>query len=111
GLGKKKLNISALRQEIIESYPECTGTAIVSLLDSKAKSNETREVYEQAKKGMKEAYQMVFLEPMEYNNTYTVATTKEVAEQYNLEEIGDLKKAEDQITAGFTLEFKDRHDG
>src|SRR5690625_3115488 len=30
---------------------------------------------------------------------------------YNLEEIGDLKKAEDKITAGFTLEFKDRHDG
>src|SRR5690625_890026 len=111
GLGKTDFNFSALRQGSIDIYPEFTGTAIVSLLDSKAESNEAREVYEQAKKGMKEAYQMVFLEPMEYNNTYTVATTKEVAEQYNLEEIGDLKKAEDQITAGFTLEFKDRHDG
>ena len=111
GLGKTDFNFSALQQGSIDIYPEFTGTAIVSLLDSKAESNEAREVYEQAKKGMEEAYQMVFLEPMEYNNTYTVATTKEVAEQYNLEEIGDLKKAEDKITAGFTLEFKDRHDG
>ncbi|MFZ0369100.1 MAG: glycine betaine ABC transporter substrate-binding protein, partial [Halobacillus sp.] len=33
------------------------------------------------------------------------------AERYNLETIGDLKQVEDQITAGFTLEFNDRQDG
>lgn len=49
--------------------------------------------------------------PMEYNNTYTVATTKELAERYDLEEIGDLKQIENEITAGFTLEFNDRYDG
>src|SRR5699024_12031744 len=54
---------------------------------------------------------LVFLEPMEYNNTYTVATTAEVAKKYHLENINDLKKFEHQLTAGFTLEFKDRYDG
>lgn len=111
GLGKTELNFSALQKGSIDIYPEFTGTAIVSLLDDKADSNKAQEVYEQAKKGMEETYQMVFLEPMAYNNTYTVATTKELAEQYNLQEIGDLKEIENQITAGFTLEFKDRHDG
>ncbi|MYL58445.1 glycine/betaine ABC transporter permease, partial [Virgibacillus halodenitrificans] len=56
-------------------------------------------------------YDMAFLQPMKFNNTYAVATTKELADKYNLKEIGDLKQIEDQITAGFTLEFKDRYDG
>lgn len=111
GLGKTAFNFSALKQGSIDIYPEFSGTAIVSLLEEKAKSNKAREVYEQAKEGLDEVYQMAFLEPMAYNNTYTVATTQELAAKYDLEEIGDLKKVEDEVTAGFTLEFKDRHDG
>src|SRR5699024_9065580 len=61
--------------------------------------------------GMYNKYGMILLEPMKYNNTYTVATTQELAERYDLEAIGDLKTIEDDVTAGFTLEFKDRRDG
>ncbi|WP_082234089.1 ABC transporter permease/substrate-binding protein [Halobacillus massiliensis] len=110
-LGKTEMVFSALQSGSIDIYPEFTGTAIVSLLSQEAESNDSREVYEQAKKGMSNEYQMAFLEPMKFNNTYTVATTKETAEQYGLETIGDLKAVEDQITAGFTLEFNDRYDG
>lgn len=111
GLGKTAFNFSALKQGSIDIYPEFSGTAIVSLLEEKARSDQAQEVYEQAKKGMGEVYQMAFLEPMAYNNTYTVAVTKELSEKYDLEEIGDLRPIEDQVTAGFTLEFQDRHDG
>src|SRR5699024_9464291 len=95
----------------IDIFPEFTGTAIVTHLDQEAVSNDSQEVYDQAKKGMKEVYQMDYLEPMLFNNTYTVATTNEIAGKYNLEAIGDLKNVEDELTAGFTLEFKDRYDG
>jgi osmoprotectant transport system permease protein len=111
GLGKTDFNFSALKQGSIDIYPEFSGTAIVSLLGEEAESNNAQEVYEQARKGMEEVYHMAFLQPMEYNNTYTVATTKEIADKYDLEEIGDLRNIEDRITAGFTLEFKDRQDG
>lgn len=111
GLGKTAFVFSALQQESIDIFPEFTGTAIVTHLEQAAESNDAQEVYEQAKLGMDEAYDMAFLNPMEFNNTYAIALTRELAEQHNLEDIGDLKKIEDDITAGFTLEFKDRYDG
>ncbi|GAA0611627.1 ABC transporter permease/substrate-binding protein [Virgibacillus siamensis] len=111
GLGKTAFVFDALKNGSIDIYPEFTGTAIVTHLEGEAKSNKKQEVYKQAKKGMKEKYNMVMLKPMQYNNTYAVATTKEFANKHNLETIGDLNKVEDQITAGFTLEFKDRYDG
>lgn len=111
GLGKTAFVFEALQGGEIDIYPEFTGTALVTHLDQQAESNERQEVYQQAKEGMKVEYNMEFLEPMDFNNTYTVATTQEMAEEYNLEEIGDLKPIEDEITAGFTLEFTNRYDG
>lgn len=111
GLGKTAFVFSALEQGSIDIYPEFTGTAIVTHLGEKAESNNPEEVYKQAKEGMNKKYDMAFLQPMTYNNTYAVTTTKELAKKYGLESIGDLKKVENQFTAGFTLEFKDRYDG
>lgn len=110
-LGKTEFLFSALQEDSIDIYPEFTGTAIVTHLESQAESNDADEVYQQAKQGMMESYNMELLLPMEFNNTYAVATTREMAEEYDLEEIGDLKEIESDITAGFTLEFKDRYDG
>ncbi|SDX28336.1 ABC transporter permease/substrate-binding protein [Salimicrobium album] len=110
-LGKTDLVFSALQEGSIDIYPEFTGTALVSLLDRQPDSYESKEVYQQAKQGMAEEYDMAYLEPMKYNNTYTVATTKEYAQENNLETIGDLAPIDDEVTAGFTLEFNDREDG
>lgn len=111
GLGKTAFVFSALQEGSIDIFPEFTGTAIVTHMEEQAKSNEAKEVYEQAKSGMREQYDMILLEPMTFNNTYTVAVTEELADQYELETIGDLQAFEDELTAGFTLEFKDREDG
>ncbi|WP_284140063.1 MULTISPECIES: ABC transporter permease/substrate-binding protein [unclassified Virgibacillus] len=111
GLGKTAFVFSALKEGSIDIYPEFTGTAIVTHLEESAVSNEAREVYEQAREGMKKKYNMVLLEPMKFNNTYAIGLTKAFAEENQLEEIADLKRVQDSITAGFTLEFKDRSDG
>lgn len=110
-LGKTAFVFSALQEGSIDIFPEFTGTAIVTHMEEQAQSNEAQEVYEQARQGMKEKFDMEYLQPMAFNNTYAVATTKEMADQYNLQEIGDLKQIENEITAGFTLEFNDRYDG
>lgn len=110
-LGKTDMVFNALQQGSIDIYPEFTGTVIVSLLDEQAESNEAEEVYAQARDGIKEAYNLELLEPMQFNNTYTVSVTKEFAEENNLNDISDLKPIENEITAGFTLEFNDRYDG
>lgn len=111
GLGKTAFVFDALEEGSIDMFPEFTGTAIVTHLEEEADSNEADDVYEQARAGMNEMYDMAFLQPMEFNNTYTVATTEEFAREHNLEEIGDLKQIEDETVAGFTLEFNDRYDG
>ncbi len=110
-LGKTDLVFSALQQGSIDIYPEFTGTALVTLLEEQADSNESQAVYQQAQEGMQAEYNMAYLEPMEFNNTYAIATTQKFAEQYNLQSIGDLQTIQDQVTAGFTLEFRDREDG
>ncbi|MFD1171807.1 ABC transporter permease/substrate-binding protein [Oceanobacillus picturae] len=111
GLGKTSFVFSALDKGSIDIYPEFTGTAIVTLMEEEAESNDAKEVYEQAKIGMDERYDMALLQSMAFNNTYAVATTEEFADQYNLETIGDLQAVENEVTAGFTLEFNDRYDG
>jgi len=111
GLGKTAFVFSALKNGSIDIYPEFTGTAIVTHLEQETDSNEKSDVYEQARQGMEEQYGMVMLEPMTFNNTYAVATTQELAQEHHLDTIGDLRKVENDITAGFTLEFKDRYDG
>ena len=51
------------------------------------------------------------LKPMAYQNTYAIAVPENIAKEYGLETISDLKKVEDKLKAGFTLEFNDRDDG
>lgn len=111
GLGKTSFVFNALQSESIDIYPEFTGTAISEFLKETAVSTDRKEVYNQAKEGMYEQFQMVMLEPMQYNNTYTLAVPNEFAEQHGLSKISDLKGIEDKINAGFTLEFSDREDG
>jgi osmoprotectant transport system permease protein len=111
GLGKTSFVFNALESGSIDIYPEFTGTAISEFLKETAKSTDQKEVYDQAKEGLLEHYNMVMLKPMQYNNTYTLAVPNDFAEQRGLKNISDLKGIEDKIKAGFTLEFSDREDG
>jgi osmoprotectant transport system permease protein len=111
GLGKTSFVFNALKSGDIDIYPEFTGTAISEFLKETAKSTDSTEVYEQAQKGMADKFDMDMLEPMKYNNTYALAVPASIAEQYGLKSISDLKNAEKNIKAGFTLEFSDREDG
>ncbi|WP_058305966.1 osmoprotectant update ABC transporter permease/substrate-binding subunit OpuFB [Gracilibacillus massiliensis] len=110
-LGKTSFLFNALESGSIDLYPEFTGTALSQFLNETATSNDEEEVYKQAQAGLLEEFDLAFLQPMEFNNTYTLAVTQEFAEQYDLETISDLKAVESEVQAGFTLEFSDREDG
>lgn len=111
GLGKTSFVFNALKSGSIDIYPEFTGTAISEFLKEEAINNKQEDVYEQARAGMLEQFDMVMLSPMAYNNTYTLAVSKEMAEMHQLERISDIKAIQESIKAGFTLEFNDREDG
>ncbi|MFJ7666883.1 ABC transporter permease/substrate-binding protein [Lysinibacillus sp. NPDC097195] len=111
GLGKTSFVFNALKSGSIDIYPEFTGTAIAEFLKEQAVNNNQEDVYQQAKDGMLKKFDMVMLQPMQYNNTYAIAVSKQLAETYHLQTISDLKAIQDTVKAGFTLEFNDREDG
>ncbi|MFC4617722.1 osmoprotectant update ABC transporter permease/substrate-binding subunit OpuFB [Camelliibacillus cellulosilyticus] len=111
GLGKTSFVFNALKSGDIDIYPEFTGTALSEFLKEKAKSTNREQVYDQARDGLLKKYKMTLLKPMAYNNTYAFAVPKKLAEQDSLKTISDLKAVQQNIKAGFTLEFADRSDG
>lgn len=111
GFGKTSFVFNALDSGSIDIYPEFTGTAIAELMKETPVSTDRTEIYEQAKIGMIEKFDLHMLEPMTFNNTYALAVTEELATTHNLENISDLIGIENELSVGFTLEFSDREDG
>ena len=110
--GKTSFLYEALKNKQIDIYPEFSGTITSSLLKNQVQvSNDPLEAYEAAREGILNQDKLVYLKPMEYQNTYALAVKKDYANKYDLKTISDLSKVEDSAVAGFTLEFNDRDDG
>lgn len=110
--GKTSFLYNALKSGEVDIYPEYTGTVLETFLSENTNtSNDPREVYEYAKKEIAQQDNLVYLEPMKFQNTYAVAVKRSFAEKHNLKTIEDLKTIASQLKAGFTLEFIDRDDG
>ncbi|UXR78733.1 MULTISPECIES: ABC transporter permease/substrate-binding protein [unclassified Staphylococcus] len=111
GMGKTTFLFNALNADEIDGYLEFTGTVLGELTKESPKSNDEMEVYNQAKTSLESKHDMTLLKPMKYNNTYALAVKKSFAEEHDLKTISDLKRVENEIKPGFTLEFNDREDG
>lgn len=110
--GKTVFLYEALKKGSIDVYPEFTGTVTSTLLKKiPPSSGDSRKVYEMARDGIREQDNLALLEPMAYQNTYTLAVPRAYAAAWGLHNISDLKRIEKRSTAGFTLEFNDREDG
>lgn len=109
-LGGSSICLSSINSGDIDGYVEYTGTIYVSILKKEAVSD-VQQVYDEAKAGLKELYDLDVLGSLNVNNTYTLSTTKELAEQYGIRSISDLKKRNGQYRAVTTITFKNRSDG
>ncbi|PYZ95700.1 glycine/betaine ABC transporter permease [Alteribacter lacisalsi] len=110
-LGQTDFVFNAIQQGSIDIYLEFTGTALMTFLDENIESTDEQDVYEQARAGMEEEYGLIFLSPMQYNNTYALGMLTDTAEDLGVETISDLTAYNNDLTAGFTHEFADREDG
>lgn len=112
--GKTTFLFSALKNDQIDIYPEFTGTVLESLVQVPKKDtgkHSAEKTYTLAKNLLAKQAKLEFLAPMAYENTYALAVKKSFAKEHDLKTISDLKKIENQVHAGFTLEFNDRNDG
>jgi len=107
-LGGSNVAWKALRNNDIQLYPDYTGTIVANYYQEK--TGTSGETLQKARELLKNDG-LTFTEPYGFNNTYTLAVTKETAQKYNLRTFSDLAKVADQLVLGCEFEFMDRPDG
>jgi osmoprotectant transport system permease protein len=114
GLGATEIAFGALRTGAIDVYPEYTGTGLVAILhDSLADSAlaDSRAVFAHVARRFADEYNVRWLPPLGFQNTYAIAVTRATANKYRLRTLSDLARESSRLTAGFTADFIGRSDG
>lgn len=99
GLGEVAILTPALDKGEIDVYVEYTGTGLMDVLEEDTEPGESADsVYDRVKKGYDEEYDVKWLEPLGFENTYTLVYSKESgidAETYS--DLAELSQKEDMI--------------
>lgn len=108
----------ALDSGKIDIYPEFTGTVLQSLVtDDSGKtgtvsvSHDPETAYKDAAAALKKQFDMEYLTPMEYENTYAVAVRSEDAAKYGLKTVDDLARVSQNFSSAFDPDFYQQSDG
>lgn len=113
--GKTSFVFEALDSQEVDVYPEFSGTVLESLVeipnDLAQDSYDEVEAYNLANELLDEQFDMQMLVPYAYQNTYALVVTQADAEALNIQTISDLQAYDQDMAAGFTLEFINRQDG
>ncbi|MDQ3044629.1 MAG: glycine/betaine ABC transporter, partial [Chloroflexota bacterium] len=128
-LGGSTVVHQALTSGEIDTYIEYTGTALLVVLEEEvpevsaspeaSAASGTPEagnavadaVYDAVVAGYQEEFDLVWLDPLGFNNTYTLALTRERATELGVTTISDLQEFDDELVFGATQEFLTRPDG
>ena len=100
----------ALRSGEVDLYIEYTGTVVGNIFGDTT-PRPPDETFEIARAGLLERYEILMLDRLGFNNTYTLAVRPDTAAQFNLRTISDLALVAHQLTLGGTMEFVNREDG
>lgn len=118
GLGGTAVLMEAVFADQIDVFMEYSGTGYMAMLQLELPTegelgDQSIEdyVYEKAKEGYAEEYDLTWLDVWGYNNTYAIAVSKETAEKCGLETTSDLAEHASEMTLGTDLEFQNRDDG
>jgi glycine betaine/choline ABC-type transport system substrate-binding protein len=109
-LGGTMVCFDALRTGDIDLYPEYTGTGLVNILKEKT-LRDPDKVYQRVKSGFGKRYNLVWLRPFGFNNTYTLTMRKKQALSLGIKNISDLVRYGNDLQPGFDAEFLERPDG
>ncbi len=110
GLGSTEIIFGALRSGDIDLYPEYTGTGLLAILKEQPQTD-PREVFRHVSQVFESRWQIHWLPPLGFQNTYAVAVSKEKAEQLHLETLSDLAHVAPKLVAGLSPDFMGRPDG
>ncbi len=125
-LGGTAVVHEALLNGEIDTYAEYTGTGLLAILDlaltdatpvagtaaaSPVPADTAAAVYDRVREEYRSRFGLVWLDPLGFNNTYTLAMREEQATELGVETISDLQAIAGDLTFGGTQEFLTRPDG
>ena len=126
GLAGTDVVHQALINDEVDTYVEYTGTGLLAILGmdlpaatpaaggvTPVAGTETGvdAVYDIVKREYADQLNIAWLDPLGFNNTYTLALTEERAAELGVETISDLIAVSGDLTFGGTQEFLTRPDG
>jgi len=110
GLAGTQVCFEALRTGAIDVYPEYTGTGLVSILGEPAKKDRS-ETLNRVRTEFLSRWNLWWLSPLGFENSFEIAVPRELAERERLETISDLARIAKRLHGGFGHEFVGREDG
>lgn len=110
GLGGTDVCHAALRAGQLDVYVEYTGTGLLNVLKKPVIANPYR-AYAEVAAGYREGFDLEWLPPIGFNNTYAITVRAEDADAHGWGTISDLAADAGELRAGFTSEFMERPDG
>ncbi|HET7626873.1 MAG TPA: glycine betaine ABC transporter substrate-binding protein [Bacillales bacterium] len=111
-VGETNVLHEAITQGSIDMYVEYTGTGYLAVLKKEFKPEQTpQEIYDITKKAYEDNFQLTWLAPLGFENTYSITVRKETKEKYGIEKASDLTKISDQLVFGGPATFFGRPDG
>ncbi len=105
-LGGTMICFNAIRAGDLDLYPEYTGTALVNILKMKVISD-PELAYQTVKKSFNRKYDLVWLKPFGFNNTYTLTMRRDEAEKLHLHTISDLARFINTLNKNFPNYYSD----
>jgi glycine betaine/choline ABC-type transport system substrate-binding protein len=109
-LGGTNICAKALESGDVDIYVEYTGTGLMSILKEDVMTDPD-DVYEKVKKRYEEEKDIIWLEPLGFNNTYALAMKESQAKELGIETYSDLAKHAPNLVFAATQEFLERADG
>ncbi len=100
----------AIKNGDIDIYPEYTGTGLTAQLKMDV-ITDSEEAYRVVAEEFNKQFNIKWLSPLGLNNTYTLAVTQEVVEEYGVETFSDLAAVSEDLIFGAEHEFFNRQDG
>src|SRR5215218_509634 len=110
GLAGTQVCFEALKSGAIDVYLEYTGTGLVSILGEQAKGGPDQTL-NRVRSEFLRRWNVWWLAPLGFENSWEIAVPKELAEREHLETITDLARVAKGLHGGFGHEFVGREDG
>lgn len=95
----------------IDIYPEYTGTSWQDVLKKENIVPDPQELFNLVKAEYEEQFQLIWLPPFGFNDTFTLAIKADLADKLNIKTYSDLAKVSNQLNFGAEPDFFERKDG